>query len=185
MHRREPQTTTLKSSTMRSGISLGSFASTSTGSSSAISLAPERWTVEKRRQEWDEELAVFRFKQSQKMRYIQLVSGILFSITHSFMTTFTTFNSVTQITGRNHFMRKSSSQSDGRILLCHLQSKSSYSTTVTIYWDQNRSCPSSVRDFLQHGAKSIALLSMKNHTSLYMQCALACIVLLRDEIVEL
>lgn len=47
-----------------------SFISTTT----TLSLAPDRWSIEKRRQEWEEELEVFRFKQKQKMRYIQLVS---------------------------------------------------------------------------------------------------------------
>ena len=51
------------------------FDSSKTSASSSSLLASERWSIEKRRQEWDRELAEFRKKQCQKMKYIKLTSG--------------------------------------------------------------------------------------------------------------
>lgn len=46
----------------------------STGSSSTA-LAADRWSVEKRRQEWDREMQAFRHREQSRMKFLQLTSG--------------------------------------------------------------------------------------------------------------
>lgn len=47
----------------------------STVSTSSVALAAERWSIEKRRQEWDTEMQLFRHREEQRMKHIQLKSG--------------------------------------------------------------------------------------------------------------
>ena len=73
MHRRAKDTTgDVDMNSLTTKTQNSSFYSEST---STNTLASERWSIEKKRIEWDQELAKFREKQIQKMRYIKISSG--------------------------------------------------------------------------------------------------------------